>query len=328
METHAHQSNGHLGNGLLGNGLLSNGHLSNGNGHQGNGHHKDGLIALSLDMLIKGDARHVLASLPDASVNLVFTSPPYGDNRSYKGPKYKDYVDWFLPMADEIHRILKPDGSFVLNIKERAADGERQTYVLELILALKKQGWYWIDEYIWHKKNSFPGKWPNRFRDAWERCLHFTVNKQFAMYQDAVRVPIGDWAKGRLKNLSEADRMRRISSTGSGQARNVANWLGRDTVYPSNVLYLPTECSNRGHSATFPKELPEWFIRLFTKEGDVVLDPFMGSGTTGVACVDTARSFIGVDLDFEYVEIAKQAIEDQRNRRRAGPAPVLEGVKS
>ena len=271
-----------------------------------NGTGPNGNAALPLDTVLEGDAGEILQEFPDHSIDFVFTSPPYGDNRrsTYKGPKFVEYVDWFLPIAEQIKRVLKPDGSFVLNIKERAADGQRQTYVLELILALKKKDWVWVEEYIWHKKNSFPGKWPNRFRDAWERCLHFSPSKKFRMYQDAVKVPVGDWAESRLKNLSEKDQKRHESQAQSGLGRNVSNWIGRELVYPDNVLHLPTECSNRGHSATFPKELPEWFIKLFTVEGDIVLDPFIGSGTTGIACIDNNRHYIGVEVSSEYAEFA------------------------
>ena len=279
-----------------------------------NGDKPNGSAMLPIDSVVEGDAKEVLKGLPDHSVDLVFTSPPYGDNRksTYKGPKFDEYVDWFVPIADQIKRVVKPDASFVLNIKERAANGERQTYVLELILALKEQGWIWVEEYIWHKKNSYPGKWPNRFRDAWERCLHFAPSKKFRMYQDEVKVPVGDWAKNRLKSLSAQDQQRHESQAKSGLGRNVSNWVGRDMVYPTNVLHLPTECSNRGHSATFPKELPEWFIRLLTTEGDVVLDPFMGSGTTGIACLDNSRHYIGVDISPEYAIIAKDRLAQHK----------------
>ena len=267
-------------------------------------------LLLPLDQVICGDATRVLKGLPDASIDFIFTSPPYGDNRkrTYQGPRLDEYVDWFLPITEELKRVLKPDGSFVLNIKERADKGERHTYVLELILALKVRGWRWVEEYVWHKKNCYPGKWPNRFRDAWERCLHFSLSKDFKMYQDAVRVPVGDWASTRLANLSEEDHRRSEPETLSGFGRRVANWIGRETVYPTNVLHLATECSNRGHSATFPRELPQWFIRLFTEEGDVVLDPFMGSGTTAVASIATDRHFVGVELNKRYARLANAAI--------------------
>ncbi len=98
-------------------------------------------------------------------------------------------MNWFLPIAKELLRVLKPTGTFVLNIKEKVVESERSTYVLELILAMKKQGWLWTEELIWHKKNSYPGKWPNRFRDSWERLLQFNKTKKFNMYQEEVMVP-------------------------------------------------------------------------------------------------------------------------------------------
>lgn len=262
-----------------------------------------------------GDCRHLLPTIPEKSVDLIVTSPPYADQRQhvYGGIKPDEYVEWFLPIAAELKRVLKPTGSFILNIKERVVNGERHTYVLELILEMRKQGWLWTEEYIWHKKNCHPGKWPNRFRDAWERCLHFTLQKDFAMYQEEVMVPMGDWRHSRLKKLSETDMRRDNSKVGSGFGKRIANWVGRELAYPTNVLHLPTECFNRKHCATFPVDLPDWFIRLFTQEGDVVLDPFLGSGTTAVACVKLDRRYMGIEIDPDFVEVSKQRIKEVSN---------------
>jgi site-specific DNA-methyltransferase (adenine-specific) len=260
--------------------------------------------------LLLGDCKTVLAELPSETVDLVVTSPPYADQRSgtYGGVRPDDYVAWFSPIAEQIRRVLKDDGTFILNIKEKAVAGERHTYVLELILALKKQGWLWTEEYIWHKKNCAPGKWPNRFRDAWERCLQFNKRRQFKMFQEAVMVPTGDWAKTRLRNLSETDQRRDNSKVGSGFGKNISNWVGRDLAYPTNVLHLATECGNKNHSAAFPKELPAWFIRLFTEVGDVVLDPFLGSGTTAVAAKELGRTYVGIEKKEEYFRIAEENV--------------------
>jgi DNA modification methylase len=259
-----------------------------------------------------GDCADILpVQFPDASVDLIVTSPPYADSRrgTYGGIHPDRYVEWFLPRAEQFRRVLKPTGTFILNIKEKVVDGERHTYVLELILALKKAGWLWTEEYAWHKRNCYPGKWPNRFRDAWERLLQFNVSRQFYMDQDAVREPMGDWAQARLKRLSATDRRRDESRVKSGFGKNVSNWLGRDTVYPTNVLHLATECSNKGHSAAFPPALPAWFIRLFTRPGDTVLDPFMGSGTTLVEAVKLGRLAYGIDVHAEYVAQARAALK-------------------
>ena len=251
-----------------------------------------------------GDAAEVLRNVSNDSVDLIVTSPPYAQRRksSYGGVHADDYVEWFLGISRELLRVLKPSGSFVLNIKEHAVNGERHPYVLELILALRQQGWYWTEEYMWHKKNSYPGKWPNRFRDSWERLLHFNKNRRFKMNQDDVMVPMGDWTNNRLGNLSETDRIRDESKVGSGFGKKIENWVGRDMAYPTNVLHMATECGNRSHSAAFPKSLPTWFIRLFTDPGDVVLDPFVGSGTTGIAAIELGRKAIGIEINPEFCE--------------------------
>jgi len=262
--------------------------------------------------LYLGDSKDILKELPSNSVDLIFTSPPYADQRknTYGGIHPDEYVSWFLPISDELLRVLHPKGTFVLNIKEKVVNGERSTYVMELILAMRKQGWLWTEEFIWHKKNSYPGKWPNRFRDSWERLLQFNKERKFNMYQKEVMVPVGDWAKTRLRNLSETDKTRDESKVGSGFGKNISNWKGRNKVYPTNVLHLATECNNKNHSAAFPESLPEWFIKLFTKEHDTVLDPFMGSGTTNIVAQRMRRNSIGIEIVPKYYEAVKQDLDE------------------
>jgi site-specific DNA-methyltransferase (adenine-specific)/site-specific DNA-methyltransferase (cytosine-N4-specific) len=264
--------------------------------------------------ILKGDANVILKNIEDNSIDLIITSPPYADQRkkTYGGIKTDEYVEWFLPISQELLRVLKPSGTFILNIKEKVVNGERSTYVIELILEMKKQGWLWTEEFIWHKKSCYPGKWPNRFRDAWERLLQFNKTKHFNMYQEAVMVPIGDWAKTRLNCLSERDKIRNNSENNSGFSRNNSNWVGRDLVYPTNVLYLAPECNYKFHPAPFPKTLPSWFIKLFTKEGDMVMDPFMGSGTTLFAARELKRNSIGIEIFEEYYEEVEKLSEKDK----------------
>ncbi|MCI8593932.1 MAG: DNA methylase [Oscillospiraceae bacterium] len=267
--------------------------------------------SLPLNQIICGDCKDILKTFPNESVDLIVTSPPYADNRknTYGGIPANQYVKWFLPMSKELLRVLKPTGTFILNIKEKVVDGERSTYVLDLILKMRQQGWLWTEEFIWHKKNCYPGKWPNRFRDAWERCLQFNKTRNFNMYQDSVKVPIGSWADSRLKNLSKTDLIRDETKNQSGFGKKVVNWVGKETVYPTNVLHLATECTNKNHSAAFPEGLPKWFIKLFTQPGDVVLDPFVGSGTTSKVAKTLDRNYIGIDKETEYCFMARQQIE-------------------
>jgi site-specific DNA-methyltransferase (adenine-specific) len=129
------------------------------------------------------------------------------------------------------------------------------------------------------------------------------------MYQEEVMVPMGDWAERRLKNLSETDKVRDPSRVGSGFGKRIANWIGREKAYPTNVLHLAPETKNRNHSAVFPEDLPEWFIKLFTQKGDWVLDPFMGSGTTVFVAQRMERNAIGVEILPEYFDLAKKSIK-------------------
>jgi len=282
-----------------------------------------------VNIIYKGNCARLLLNekrFPNKSVDLIVTSPPYANKRknSYGGVSPKRYVEWFLPISEQLYRVLKSRGSFILNIKEHANNGERETYVLDLILELRKQGWLWVEEYCWYKKNSFPGKWPNRFRDTWERCYHFTKQNNFKMYQDAVKVPIGDWIKPRFKSMSKKDFIRNISKTDSNFGRNVSNWLGKRKVFPHNVLdfenehylepttllHFATECTNRNHSAVFPLELPSWFILLLTRKDNIILDPFMGVGTTAIAARLLGRRYLGIEIMDEYITEARANIRD------------------
>lgn len=247
--------------------------------------------------LYRGDARDELRHVQSDSVDLVFTSPPYAERRksTYGGVRADEYVHWFLQISEELYRVLKPSGTFVLNIKEHAANGERNTYVIELILALRQQGWLWTEEFIWHKKNSYPGKWPNRFRDAWERLLQFNLSQEFKMTSDAMMVPSSE-------QTGECPESTDSLSIGNGD--------GDDVASGTNVLHLATEIANRGHSATFPGSLPTWFIQRFTDPGDTVLDPFLGSGTTAFAAMDLGRNPIGVEINPDYCD------EVERNAKR------------
>ena len=268
-----------------------------------------------------GDCGAVLADLPSDSVDLIVTSPPYAERRrsTYGGVPAGEYVEWFLPKSAEFLRVLKPDGTFILNIKEHAEKCERSVYVLELVLALREQGWLWTEEFVWHKKNAYPGRWPNRFRDAWERLLQFNKTRRFKMYQDAVKVPVGEWAENRLRKLGKNDGRRTVPATGSGMGRNISNWVGKREVLPSNVLHMAGECGNRNHSAVFPESLPEWFVKLFTQRGDLVLDPFMGSGTTVVVASAMGRRAVGADILSENIEVAYERLVKSRPPMKSRP---------
>jgi DNA modification methylase len=186
---------------------------------------------------------------------------------------------------------------------------------MDLVKALRRQGWRWTEEFIWYKKNAFPGKFRTRFRDGWEHLFQFNKTNEFNMYQDAVKIPAAETSirkSKRIQTLIHAKIGSRyvqneVSTTGSGFARRKDLKIN-DTVYPMNVLHESVETMPKEHPAVFPESIPEFFVKLFTVEGDLVLDPFCGSGTTGAVSKRLGRSFIGVEQKPEYVEVARKRI--------------------
>lgn len=232
-------------------------------------------------------------------VDLVMTSPPYAEKRkdTYGGIAADKYVDWFLPISVELLRILKPTGSFVLNIKEGTDRGERQTYVYELALALRKQGWFFVDEFIWNKTNPFPTGNKKRLKDGFERCYHFAKTKKFKFFPNEVRTEsTSKWAGDNKRRKNKG-----AHRTTNGSGMNMSRRIVADLVRPSNVVTMPASSLNIAHPAVFPLGLPEFFIRLMTEPGDTVLDPFMGSGTTALAARKLGRRYEGAELSADYL---------------------------
>lgn len=252
----------------------------------------------------QGDAREVLQHLPDKHVNLIVTSPPYADARRkhYDSIRPDDYADFLVSFHEQFWRVLADDGSFVLNVKDKVVDGVRHRFVWHTIEAFSRLGWRCVDDYLWVKPNAMPGYWRNRLRDEWEYCFHMTKQRQFAMYQDAVRKPMGEWAKTRLVNLTGKSNGRHESENGSGFGRDLRNWQDKQLVLPGNTVHVGLVGKNMGHPAAFPVGLPAFFIKLFTQTGDVVLDPFAGSGSTGVAAEELERNVVLIDIKAEYID--------------------------
>lgn len=258
-------------------------------------------------MILHGDSREILTLFP-GTADLIVTSPPYADARKkhYDSVAPDGYVEWFLTFSDVFAQTLKPSGSLIINIKDKIVNGVRHRYVWDTIQALTDRGWFCIDDYIWHKPNCMPGFWPTRLRDGWEYCFHLSRTKRPYFNSDAVRVPIGAWAKPRL---SKDKSLRHSSTTQSGFGRNMSNWVGKDSVLPSNVLYEAVVGRNQGHPAVFPVSIPEFFIKLLSPENGLVIDPFAGSGTTGIAATKNNRKFILIDNHKGYCEVAKKRLE-------------------
>ena len=256
--------------------------------------------------IISGDARRALKAFAGRA-DLIVTSPPYADarKRHYDSIKPDDFAAWFLSFHEPMAAALKPNGSLVINIKDKVVDGVRHRYVWDTIRGLERLGWHAIDDYIWQKPNAMPGYWPTRLRDGWEYCFHLSRSKRPYIDFDAVKKPIGDWATSRLARLGPNDTTRQNSANASGFGRNISTWAKRKTVLPDNVLRLPLVGKNKGHPAVFPVELPAFFIRLLAPRDGLVIDPFGGSGTTAVAAYREGRGCILIDNNRRYCRQAQ-----------------------
>jgi DNA modification methylase len=267
--------------------------------------------------IICGDSRLELAQYK-GKVDLIVTSPPYADARRnhYDSIHPDRFKEWFLTFHQPFYDALKPEGSLVINIKDKVVDGVRHRYVWHTIEALCQKGWFAIDDYIWRKPNPMPGFWPTRLRDGWEYCFHLSKSKRPYINQDAIRVPVGDWVTSRLAKLGENDLSRHNSANKSGFGRDLSRWVGKQTVLPPNVI-LPAETNvfsaalvgkNKGHPAVFPVDLPAFFIKMLSPAGGLVIDPFGGSGTTGIAALSLSRHCVLIDNNQVYCKVAKERL--------------------
>jgi site-specific DNA-methyltransferase (adenine-specific)/site-specific DNA-methyltransferase (cytosine-N4-specific) len=287
-------------------------------------------------LILTGDCFELIKTLEDNSVDLVITSPPYADIVNYGKnisiKKSNEYVDWILPLFNEIHRVLKPSGSFILNINDNCDKGYRNTFIYELIYRNSKETSLKLyDTYIWHKMNGIPNGSTKRFRNTTEFIFHFCKDsKQMKFYMDrALMDPKESYSKrfdgvtsfeqneitdGKRPIVKIRKTNKQVDSTGSSCDEFVTRVVP-DKVRPDNVFRFPTAGAARDnsirHPAPYHKELPTYFINLLTDEGDVVLDVFSGIGTTGMSCKDLNRQYIGMELNEKYAEFSKKRISGE-----------------
>lgn len=270
--------------------------------------------------ILTGDSFELIKDLPDNSVDLVITSPPYADIVSYGKnvsiKKSNDYVDWLLPLFNEIHRVLKPTGSFILNINDNTKGGYRNTFIYELIYRNSKETPLKLyDTYIWHKTNGIPNGSKKRFRNNTEFIFHFCKDtKLMKFYMDRVL----EEPKNKDKHKSKV-KIRRTNKQVDSDGLSCDNFVDRivpDKVRPDNVFRFSTAGASRDndirHPAPFHRELPEYFINLLTDENDVVLDVFSGIGTTGLPCRDLDRNYIGFELNSTYADFSIKRLNGEK----------------
>ena len=190
---------------------------------------------------------------------------------------------------------LAPDGSWFVNIKEHCDDGQRSLYVKDLTIAHVRQWkWRFVDEFCWQRK-GVPGSWPDRFKNAFEPVLHFSVAS----------------CKFRPKSVThQSDNVREKSSgerTGTnGEYWNLSGEMVAGLALPSNVIKVDGVETGTGHTAAFPIGLPSFFIKAYTDPGDLVYEPFCGSGTTLIAAAKEGRVCRGVEISPMYCDVIRR----------------------
>jgi DNA modification methylase len=269
-----------------------------------------------------------------ARANVAITSPPYATQREYdpssgfKPVPPEEYVAWFRAVAAGVESVLAPDGSYFLNIKAHADEGERNLYVMDLVRAHRRQwGWRFVDEFCWRKTdNGVPGGWQNRFKNAWEPVFHFCRQQQIKFRADAVSHASDDcfdYSPNNPKSTSGSGLLG-TGARGSAAAKSGADDSdGRHTglARPSNVIEVKSESSQGSHSAPFPRALVEFFVLAFSDAGDVVFDPFMGSGTTMAAAALLDRTAYGCEISPGYCDVIVRRVMNL-----TGDTPTLEAT--
>lgn len=277
---------------------------------------------------INGDCEDVLKRFPRESINLVFTSPPYADQRDYGHSESliapDDYVEWFAPKAREIYRVLENNGSFILNINDKVVKGYQHLFVYELVLYLCKEiGFNLVRDYIWYNPATPPNVFSRggygRTKKSHEHCFWFSKGEEWTFNLDPIRKPYGKDMQKFLQGKGKGDRNQNTRpSTHNFDCEKV--WNDNGGSDPGSVIEIGNTnsndvfaklCKERGvsHPARFPEKLAEFFILAGSNEGDIVLDPFSGSGTTAISAARNGRRWIGIDANADYCELATARME-------------------
>ena len=276
----------------------------------------------SLGAAYCGDSLQVLPELPSGSVDLVLTSPPYGLHfkKEYGNVDQEEYVSWFLPFAHQIKRVLKPEGSFVLNIGGSWTPGAptRSLYPFRLLTALCDEVCFNLaQEFFWYNpaKLPAPAEWVN------VRRIRVKDSVEYIFWLSPGKFPKADNTRVLEEYSQDMKRLvrRGVKPTKRPSGHNITAKFGRDRggSIPSNLIQCGNTESNSAyieackklgrkvHPARFPAEIPRFFIQFLTDPGDVVVDPFAGSNTTGAVAESLGRRWMAIEVDRSYLEDSK-----------------------
>lgn len=262
--------------------------------------------------IIEGDCIEVMRTLPAESVDAIFTSPPYAMQRkaTYGGVPESEYPAWTVAWMREARRLLKPDGSVIINIRPHIRNGQIGDYTLRTRLALREDGWAECEELIWHKKGGAPLGAVARPRRSWE-SLHWFA-KHGRPFTDAK-------AAGRESSALRIARGRTGPHKGRIQVE-YATPMGRTRVPDVASVSTRANANSDGlndHPAPFPPALAEWVGKLICPEGGTILDPFSGSASTGVAAIRNGWDYIGIEQMPDYAAMSRKRLAHTEAERAA-----------
>ncbi len=274
---------------------------------------------MSSDYLVKCiDGAVGLKEMDDESIQLIYGSPPYPNaRRNYGFWKSSEYLEKISPFIDVSVDKLAKNGFLVINVKANRDTHNNQSTTRSLIierLAIEledKWGLHCVDIEIWVKSNPIPGGLRVACQDAYEQILWFAKSPKWSINIDEIRRPYSQSTLEVYQN-----HVYRPRQNGVGYVRREKTIAPNDTgALPLNVIYGAVSSKNSGHQAVQPGYLSEKYIKACTKEGDLVVDPWLGSGTTGVEALKLGRKFIGFDICPEYVTIAGNRLKEVNDGR-------------
>lgn len=250
-----------------------------------------------------GDCIEVMAAMPAESVDAIVTSPPYAEQRksTYGGIPEKEYPAWTVAWMAGANRLLKPNGSVIINISPHIDKGQLSDYVLRTRLAIRESGWVEVDELIWHKANAMPTGSPRKPKRSWESLLWYGKHGQ----------PWSD-AKANGKPPKGPTFGKRGTAARNGWSHDATGGCSQpDVARVQNLVMVakPSAGQKIDHPAVFPWQLAEWCGKLVCPPGGTILDPFSGSASTGVAALRNGWDYIGIDAVEEYVDMSRKRLE-------------------
>jgi DNA modification methylase len=277
-----------------------------------------------VNTILCGDSEVVLAGFPAESLDSIVTSPPYFQQRNYGSSDQignetspEQYIQELMGVFRECNRVLKKTGTLWLNLGDKYQNGRLLGMPWRVAFAMKELGWILRSDIIWHKTNAMPSSVKNRPTTDHEYVFLFSKSSDYFYNADAIREPHVTFSENSRMKGGRGHFGKRGGTPEVGKNRGNANlhnsrWdqafhpLGRNkrTVWAITLSKFP-----EAHFAVFPEQLVETCVLASTKPKGIVLDPFLGSGTTAVVAQRIGRSFIGIDCNKEYCALAHKRLE-------------------